>query len=1162
MTIQTLRLATTLLAILFLVPVHTAYRAAQASGAAYYVATTGSDANPGSIDAPFRTIQQCANVAVAGDVCYIRAGVYRETIVPANSGTTTSPITFTAYNGEDVTISGTDVVSNWTSSNGSIYTAAMPWTVFDPAAGRPISSDQIFVDGQMMNEARWPNIAIGGQTAIRRSDLIRVESATIINDYQAQYTSSTLEAFPADYWKGAKINFFPGYGISPNTCDISGNAGNTITFTCLRNTFDAKDTRHRPSAGDAFYCWGKKEALDAKGEWFRESNGTLSLMLAAGSPAEHLIEAKKRLWAFDLSGKLHIHLTHIKIFAASVKMNSKTANTVLSNIDARYIWHFNTFRLPAPYEDGNKYPMFAQGGIVMEGQNNLITDSSIAYSAASGVMVYGKQNHVTNSVIHNIGYMGGSDGIGGFSYDPGSKNEIRQNTIFNLGRVGVQLGQSMDVLLNDVYNSHLQITDLGVVYGFAVDGKGSDIAYNVVHDATAEYDSNLRHWGSFGIYLDDDTYNFTVYRNVVWNTTNHGLSTMGTNGMFITPNYPSDTPSNRKIYNNTVDGTISVQLKTYTTPVERLIGTEFKNNLATRLSISNSDVVSSANIANTGMWVDRANHDYTLRDGAGAIDAGVVLPPYTNKYVGKAPDIGFVEYTQQQPVAGAVLRPTDIDTTRITCTLASNKSTASCTISDLPVGRTLPDDFQIRVGDASPLQGCRAQMNYSTHTAQAVCDSIALGGQDGIQPVFVYVQGNWYKTDAVVDFGVYGSNTKQPEVKSVAPDKGSQRGGFQVTLQGNSFDLNPSVFRRTINIANTSGKNLDNYAVRVEFDSASLIAQGKMRSDCGDVRFSDQYTTLSYWIESGCNTSTTRVWVNVVAVPASASSIMMTYGNLLLTSASDGLSTFMFFDDFDDGLHSSNWITTDGDGVRVEEVNGSMHIVGTSTDATKYSPYGFHISDVNNITPPPSFAIDSTFSVNNGSAVVPFKAITGGSDSIIGLFSSSATDRRVGYWNGSAFVEIGNSKLDQQTFANQHVSVGYTSDNKVFYFENDEMLATRSGLANQYYGTFSYAPNAANVSFDVAFDNVRIRPFVYPEPTSTVGAESIVHQGVQVTIGGQACTAVVVQTEQSLQCIVPPGAVGVADIKVTNPNASIGTLANGFTYYKESLSVFLPMVRR
>lgn len=42
----------------------------------YYVSPTGSDSNPGTISAPFRTIPKAISAAATGDVIYIRDGVY------------------------------------------------------------------------------------------------------------------------------------------------------------------------------------------------------------------------------------------------------------------------------------------------------------------------------------------------------------------------------------------------------------------------------------------------------------------------------------------------------------------------------------------------------------------------------------------------------------------------------------------------------------------------------------------------------------------------------------------------------------------------------------------------------------------------------------------------------------------------------------------------------------------------------------------------------------------------------------------------------------------------------------------------------------------------------------------------------------------------------
>ena len=83
--------------------------AGNARAADYYVATTGSDTNPGTMDQPFASLQKGANVAVAGDTVYIRGGTY-SIVTPTTSGagitftksgtSDTSRIRYWAYAGE------------------------------------------------------------------------------------------------------------------------------------------------------------------------------------------------------------------------------------------------------------------------------------------------------------------------------------------------------------------------------------------------------------------------------------------------------------------------------------------------------------------------------------------------------------------------------------------------------------------------------------------------------------------------------------------------------------------------------------------------------------------------------------------------------------------------------------------------------------------------------------------------------------------------------------------------------------------------------------------------------------------------------------------------------------------------------------------------------
>jgi hypothetical protein len=84
------------------------------SGTTYYVATNGSDGNPGTLAAPWLTIQHAATTATAGATVYVMGGVYNQIVTFPNSGTLGSPITFQSYPGQTAIIDGTGLAVSGT----------------------------------------------------------------------------------------------------------------------------------------------------------------------------------------------------------------------------------------------------------------------------------------------------------------------------------------------------------------------------------------------------------------------------------------------------------------------------------------------------------------------------------------------------------------------------------------------------------------------------------------------------------------------------------------------------------------------------------------------------------------------------------------------------------------------------------------------------------------------------------------------------------------------------------------------------------------------------------------------------------------------------------------------------------------------------------------
>ncbi|MDD2235843.1 MAG: right-handed parallel beta-helix repeat-containing protein [Kiritimatiellae bacterium] len=126
-----------------------AFASTPAVGAAYYVATNGSNSASGlSTGTPWRTIGYAVNRVNAGDTVYIRGGEYREFVDCTNTrGRVDAWITVQAYSNEIPVIKGSDIVTGWVQHSSSIWKKTN-WTV---------NSQQVFVDGNLLQQIGWPN---------------------------------------------------------------------------------------------------------------------------------------------------------------------------------------------------------------------------------------------------------------------------------------------------------------------------------------------------------------------------------------------------------------------------------------------------------------------------------------------------------------------------------------------------------------------------------------------------------------------------------------------------------------------------------------------------------------------------------------------------------------------------------------------------------------------------------------------------------------------------------------------------------------------------------------------------------------------------------------------------------------------------------------------
>jgi flagellin-like protein len=130
-------------------------------------------------------------------------------------------------------------------------------------------------------------------------------------------------------------------------------------------------------------------------------------------------------------------------------------------------------------------------------------------------------------------------------------------------------------------------------------------------------------------------------------------------------------------------------------------------------------------------------------------------------------------------------------------------------------------------------------------------------------------------------------------------------------------------YLRDIIIDNSLNSNsLTDYQISITLDTQSLISNDKMKSDCGDIRFTDfNGTLLNYWIEPNtCNTNNTKIWIKVPFIPGgSTKTIYLWYGNPNATSMSNVNSVFI---DIINGLVAA-WNFNEGEGNIVYDSSGN-----------------------------------------------------------------------------------------------------------------------------------------------------------------------------------------------------------------------------------------------
>lgn len=579
-------------------------RPAQTAGKVFHVSIAGSDRSAGTAEAPWRTIQRAADTMGPGDTCVVRRGTYRERVRPANSGRAGRPIRFVAAAGEDVLVTGTQPVTDWSTHEKGVFKAPVKWPV-----------EQVFVGGRLMVPARTPN----AWPSPWKLNLLKVA---------AEGSTCRIEGLNGenDLWKGGFLWGMNARAWVAQTVAVAGSSAGTVTLE-RRSPFGRKGK----GSGRA-YLFGALGALDAEREWHQQ-DGRLYLMPPAGrADWRRRVEVTRRRWAFDLSGRSHVEVRGVRLFAASINMDG-AERCVVDGIRVRYASFQRVMR--GGFNRDRGIGADSEGtGIVLGGRGNIVRNSVIAYCIGDGISIYGEGNRVDNCVIHDCN-TSGSDCAP--ITCTGSGHAIVQCTLFNAGRsllVHRKLRRGR-IEHNHMFRAGLITNDLGATYTFQTDGEGTVIAYNRVHDVHC-------HTG-VGIYVDNMSPNHVVHHNLCTACDDCGIRL--------------NTPTrNVGIYHNTLTGNgKSIDRWGARGNVDQP-GCIVANNIMTDPGKLGKGAASNHNfLKGDPKFVNAEEGDFRLRADSPCIDAGTVIEAITGRYEGDAPDIGCYERGRDPWRAGSTL---------------------------------------------------------------------------------------------------------------------------------------------------------------------------------------------------------------------------------------------------------------------------------------------------------------------------------------------------------------------------------------------------------------------------------------------------------------------------------------------------------------------------
>lgn len=530
----------------------------------FYIAPYGSDTDPGTREAPVRTLERARDIVRehrgihglgdGGIVVILREGRYRRAntfhLNDNDSGAPGAPIVYRAAKGEKVYLDGGHILEP------TIFTPVTDKTILDRLLesarskmlqadlraagiteygefgprgwGRPGSPApmELFVDGVPQTVARWPNdshvylgeVLGGGQDATNEPGVF-------------YYNTDRAER-----WTRAEDPYISGlFGVTwaHDTVGIAEiDTGKGTLTTAHSHSYGFRQPGFPSNFITQYHAVNLMEEIEEPGEYYLNRETGILYFLPPYPIHDSLIQVSAMAVPFvSLEDASHVHIQGLTF------ENARGNGIVVSGGEGTRII-------------GCTLRALGQRAIILNGgENHGVTSSDIYHVGRGGIAVSGGDRHtlrpsghfVRNCDIHR--YNRWIDGYNPGITVSGVGSRLENNHIHHAMHQAITFGgNDHEFSFNEIHHVLKDISDMGSIYvGRNPTFAGNVIRHNFFHDLFLQHEGGP---GVQAIFLDDDTiYVAKVFGNVFYRTGSTGVIKFhGGGGASIANNIAIDCP--------------------------------------------------------------------------------------------------------------------------------------------------------------------------------------------------------------------------------------------------------------------------------------------------------------------------------------------------------------------------------------------------------------------------------------------------------------------------------------------------------------------------------------------------------------------------------------------------------------------------------------------